>query len=514
MASSVEALLETIRTANTNISNRLGRLDEHIHAIIQAGEEILRKIRSGGLNDLQITEIREKLEDLRVKTMRNINAKNGRIAEIERIFAELLAAVSPNGQQEEEEEEEEEEEQLQQALQPFSTKTQEQMLSYAVPIRQAFQENPIALQTIQEVYEAFRRGEVDAPRFIHYLRRFVILLNIGAKNLPSEANYTQKGFRALTNILNAKTGYTVSVEPPLPPLSTPADFKLLQEAVPRMLPPKVNIQELLRSQTIAQSDVELYYLIGTLISLYGKHEPTQLLTNQVPPPRNSAFEPAITLLTKESVKLNLQTIPDENKLPVNANNSRKIAHLKTITDGIDSLKSFLRQNETNPINRGLLAYVDTYYTGKPPQTLVGAMVSKHKPILLYILSLANTTVPDFIAGIQVKIPIFDKSDILARKDILGLVIAEFPEGQKTQFEVVQTGIMAELEAAAQRGGYKSRCGCGIPARRTLRGGRRRKTKAATRKPATRKTKPATRKTKAATRKTKAKAKAKTRKSRR
>jgi len=135
------------------------------------------------------------------------------------------------------------------------------------------------------------------------------------------------------------------------------------------------------------------------------------------------------------------------------------------------------------------------------------MVTKHKPILLYILSLANTTVPDFIAGIQVKIPIFDKSDIQARVDILGLVIAEFPEGQKTQFEVVQTGIMAELEAAAQRGGYKSRCGCGIPSRRTLRGGRRRKTK-----PATRKTKPATRKTKPATRKTKAKAK--TRKSRR
>ena len=328
MASSVEALLEKIRTANTNISNRLGRLDEHIHAIIQAGEEILRKIRSGGLNDLQITEIREKLEDLRLKTMRNINAKNGRIEEIERIFTELLAAVSPNGQQEEEEEEEE----------------------------------------------------------------------------------------------------------------------------------------------------------------------------ALPTPATSPFEPAITLLTKESVKLNLQTIPDENKLPVNANNSRKIAHLKTITDGIDSLKSFLRQNETNPINRGLLAYVDTYYTGKPPQTLVGAMVTKHKPILLYILSLANTTVPDFITGIQVKIPIFDKSDISARKDILGLVIAEFPEGQKTQFEVVQTGIMAELEAAAQRGGYKSRCGCGIPARRTSRGGRRRKTK-----PATRKTKPATRK---------AKAKAKTRKSRR
>ena len=328
MASSVEALLEKIRTANTNISNRLGRLDEHIHAIIQAGEEILRKIRSGGLNDLQITEIREKLEDLRLKTMRNINAKNGRIEEIERIFTELLAAVSPNGQQEEEEEEEE----------------------------------------------------------------------------------------------------------------------------------------------------------------------------ALPTPATSPFEPAITLLTKESVKLNLQTIPDENKLPVNRNNSRKIAHLKTITDGIDSLKTFLQQDLTNPINRGLLAYVDTYYTGKPPQTLVGAMVTKHKPILLYILSLANTTVPDFITGIQVKIPIFDKSDISARKDILGLVIAEFPEGQKTQFEVVQTGIMAELEAAAQRGGYKSRCGCGIPARRTLRGGRCRKTK-----PATRKTKPATRKTKA---------KAKTRKSRR
>jgi hypothetical protein len=330
MASSVEALLENIRTANTNISNRLGRLDEHIHAIIQAGEEILRKIRSGGLNDLQITEIREKLEDLRVKTMRNINAKNGRIEEIERIFAELLAAVSPNGQQEEEEEEEEEE--------------------------------------------------------------------------------------------------------------------------------------------------------------------------VLPTPATSPFEPANTLLTKDSVKLNLQAIPDVDRLPVSANNSGKIAHLKTITDGIDSLKTFLQQDLTNPINRGLLAYVDTYYTGKPPQTLVGAMVTKHKPILLYILSLANTTVPDFIAGIQVKIPIFDKSDISARKDILGLVIAEFPEGQKTQFEVVQTGIMAELEAAAQRGGYKSRCGCGIPARRTLRGGRRRKTKGATRK-----TKPATRKTMA---------KAKTRKSRR
>ena len=474
MASTVEALLDKIRAANTNISNRLGRLDEHIHAIIEAGEKILAKIRSGGLNDIQIAQIREKLEELRVKTMRNINAKNGRIAEIDRIFTELLAAVSPNGQ----EEGEGGEEQLSQALQPFSAKTQEQMLSYALPIRQAFQENPIAKQTIQEVYEAFQRGEVDAPRFIHYLRRFVILLNIGAKNLPSEANYTQKGFRALTNILNAKTGYTVSVEPPLPQLSTPADFQQIQVAVQRMLPPKVNIQALLRSQTLAQSDVELYYLIGTLISDFEKEKrkPTQLLTNQVPasgvpPPATSPFEPASTPLTKESVEAKLLAIPDDSSLPQTITATQ--IHLKKITDGIDSLKRFLQQNDS-PINRGLFAYIDRNYTQTFPKSLVGAMVNKHKPILLYILSLANITVQQFITAIQVNIPIFKMSDISARKDILGLVIAEFPEGQTEQFKNVQNTIMAELERAAQRGGYKTRCGCGIPARRTLRGGRRRK----------------------------------------
>lgn len=482
MAASLDQLLGKIADANTNISNRIGTLGTHIDSIVEAAQKILDKIRSGSLRPDQIAQIRDKLEDLRVKTMRNINAKNGRIAEIDRIFKELLAAVSPNGQEEGEEEEEEEEgeEQLSQALQAFSPQTQEQMLSYALPIRQAFQENPIAKQTIQEVYEAFQRGEVDAPRFIHYLRRFVILLNIGAKNLPSQANYTQKGFRALTNILNAKTGYTVSVEPPLPQLSTPADFQQIQVAVQRMLPPKVNIQALLRSQTLAQSDVELYYLLHSILEvreerqgLTNQRQTNQqgapLLMNQVPPA--SPLEFASPPLTKESVEAKLLAIPDDSSLPQTITATQ--IHLKKITDGIDSLKRFLQQNDS-PINRGLFAYIDRNYTETFPKSLVGAMVNKHKPILLYILSLANITVQQFITAIQVNIPIFKMSDISARKDILGLVIAEFPEGQTEQFKNVQNTIMAELERAAQRGGYKTRCGCGIPARRTLRGGRRRK----------------------------------------
>ena len=94
----LEELLDKIRTANTNISSRLGILNDHITEIVEAGKEILRKIQSGHLKPGEIAQIRDRIEELRAKTMRNINSRNGRIVEIQRIFDELLA-ISPTAPQ-------------------------------------------------------------------------------------------------------------------------------------------------------------------------------------------------------------------------------------------------------------------------------------------------------------------------------------------------------------------------------------------------------------------------------
>ena len=465
--SALDELLDKIRQANTNISNRLGSLNDHITQIVEAGKEILRKIQSGHLQPGQIAQIRDRIEALRVKTMSNIDSRNGRIAEIQRIFDELLAVsptaaqpvapvaqpVAPTNVSG-----------LEMALASFQPDTRDKILGYATPIADAFQENPIAMQTIKELFEGFKRGDLDAPRFIHYLRRFAILLNITGTNLPSEANYA-KGFKALTNVLNAKTGYKVSVEQPLPQLTNGKDYTTIQSAVQGMIP-NVNIPQLVSANKVAKSDIELFYILQTVMR-FMEGQPQlanqgQLqLTNQAQGPSANNGNLA------KQVEDNLEAIPDVEKLPLNVNG--RTTHLRKIINGINSLKAYLNQDTTNPINRGLLAYIERNYTlpeENSAKSFVGTMKQKHKPVLTFILSLANTTVEEFKRGILTKIPIFNKSDTRARFDILGLVIAEFPEAEREQFKDPQDSIMGEL--TAQQGGRRS-CGCGIKGgRRTLR----------------------------------------------
>ena len=471
--SALDELLDKIRQANTNISNRLGSLNDHITQIVEAGKEILRKIQSGHLQPGQIAQIRDRIEALRVKTMSNIDSRNGRIAEIQRIFDELLAVsptaaqpvapvaqpVAPTNVSG-----------LEMALASFQPDTRDKILGYATPIADAFQENPIAMQTIKELFEAFQRGDLDAPRFIHYLRRFAILLNITGTNLPSEANYA-KGFKALTNVLNAKTGYKVSVEQPLPQLTNGKDYTTIQSAVQGMIP-NVNIPQLVSANNIARSDVELFYILQMVIRfIEGQLQVANQgkLANQSQGPSANNGNLANKAEAKQ-VEANINAIPDTIFVLKNENGQNQ---LNKITYGINSLKAYLNKDTTNHINRGLLSYINDKYTFTDESVIkshVSGMKQIHKPVLKFILYLANTTVEEFNRRIKEKLTdlypgslIHEKQDIGARTGILRSVI-----GPTTNLNTYIKSQNKSEQVNAQQGGRRS-CGCGIKGgRRTLR----------------------------------------------
>jgi len=320
---SVEQLIEKIQEANTNISGRLGRLDQHITNIIRSAQELLMKIRSGKLTPDQTSLIRERLEQLRTTTLRNINAKNSRITEIDKIFTEILKYLSPNG-------------------------------------------------TIAQ--------------------------------------------------MNGAPANTILPE----------------------------IAEIPESPTIAESPKNA----------------------ESPTIAESPQSNLVNSIRKDDVKDTLLAIPDD---------TTRVGKYQTdaIIKGIETLVNYLKQTES-PINNGLLKYLNDIYAEKEPQSLVGAIKAKHKPVLLYILSLANTTPDEFLELIQRPItnplgePIYPRSDLQTRVAILNVVknIPEFPDNEQSQ--AVYSSLNTQL---GQQGGKRNRktrmgCGCGVK----LGGRRNRKTR--------------------------------------
>ena len=342
---SFQELLDTIDTANTKISNRLGVLDTHIDAIINSGKALLVKIKSGVLLPDQIAQIRSKINSLRDSTLANIGSKNSRISEVEKVFNELLGVSSP--------------------------------------------EKVAAAKVSDTVAKVPNRQN---------------LLNYGnVEDLFSSAS-------------NAPAKYTVA---------TGDDYEKDQFAK--------NIQKRMNIQASVN------------------REKTQELQKQ--------FQKRLAVLYA------IDAIPDSNEI-------RNETHVQQITDAIEAIRVLLQENLQNPINAGLLEYLNQRYS-ENLRSLVGEMKAKHKPVLKYIVSLAGDLIY-FTERIQRPIGIFLKADLQERISILTAVIASLPEENRPNLKGYLNTLYEERQK--QSGGKrKTRCGCGLKGgRRTRKTSRRRR----------------------------------------
>ena len=161
----------------------------------------------------------------------------------------------------------------------------------------------------------------------------------------------------------------------------------------------------------------------------------------------------------------IDAIPDSNEI-------RNETHVQQITDAIEAIRVLLQENLQNPINAGLLEYLNQRYS-ENLRSLVGEMKAKHKPVLKYIVSLAGDLIY-FTERIQRPIGIFLKADLQERISILTAVIASLPEENRPNLKGYLNTLYEERQK--QSGGKrKTRCGCGLKGgRRTRKTSRRRR----------------------------------------
>jgi hypothetical protein len=563
MEASLTKLLDTINEANTNITNRIGTLGTHIEDILDAGRKILKQIELGLLSPRNIDMIYDKLQQLRTKTLSSINEKNGKITEIQSMFAKLLAAVSPNGmreggeeeeeeeeesddeeesdEEEEEEEQDEEEESLtvevKNALQDISPKSQTQMIPYAKAIIEAYQQNPITIQLIREIFTAFNTKQINVERFIHYINNFPLLLNLRATNLPTEANYARNPMTALTNVLNQTTAYPkpIANSQEHPPLSSPEDHARIQTAVKSMLPTNTNIRNLLASSKLSQYVLDVVYIFKILETRMKKlstsinkksrglpianqpkasnslpnrssifePEPKTPTNSQKPasnglPNRSSIFEPETKTPTNKNInRQNLENV--SRTLNTNIKGAKDITKLKLELE-IYKDNGLIPDQVLDPIKQNILKLLITKVKSITQNTSVNTLSTKlthDNRILLGLIDYVSSVIPtkQSLSGLN---PTQKEAEKRNQIKLLTYILEDLDNDTKgstfsTTFPYTNSrynrikGIFRNkigkfTTNIPYKGGHrKTRCGCGISARRTLRGGRRRKTQAGTRK---------------------------------
>ena len=406
---SFQELLDTIDTANTKISNRLGVLDTHIDAIINSGKALLVKIKSGVLLPDQIAQIRSKINSLRDSTLANIGSKNSRISEVEKVFNELLGVSSPE--------------------KVAAAKVSDTVAK--VPNRQ----NLLNYGNVEDLFSSASNApaKYTVAKGVPNRQNLLNYGNVGElfSSAPkAPAKYTvAKGEPNRQNLLNyGNVGDLFSSAPNAPAKYTVAtgdDYEKDQFAK--------NIQKRMNIQASVN------------------REKTQELQKQ--------FQKRLAVLYA------IDAIPDSNEI-------RNETHVQQITDAIEAIRVLLQENLQNPINAGLLEYLNQRYS-ENLRSLVGEMKAKHKPVLKYIVSLAGDLIY-FTERIQRPIGIFLKADLQERISILTAVIASLPEENRPNLKGYLNTLYEERQK--QSGGKrKTRCGCGLKGgRRTRKTSRRRR----------------------------------------
>ena len=508
---SFQELLDTIDTANTKISNRLGVLDTHIDAIINSGKALLVKIKSGVLLPDQIAQIRSKINSLRDSTLANIGSKNSRISEVEKVFNELLGVSSPEkvaaakvsdtvakvpnrqnllnyGNVED-------------LFSSASNAPAKYTVAKGVPNRQ----NLLNYGNVGELFSSgsnapakytVAKGEPNRQNLLNYGN--VGDLFSSAPNAPAKYTVAKgEANRNRKNLLNyGNVGELFSSAPNAPAKYTVAKGEANRNR--KNLLNYGNVGELFSSAsnapakyTVAKGEPNRnrknllnYGNVGELFSSASNapakytvatgddYEKDQFAKNiqkrmniQASVNREKTQELQKQFQKRLAVLYAIDAIPDSNEI-------RNETHVQQITDAIEAIRVLLQENLQNPINAGLLEYLNQRYS-ENLRSLVGEMKAKHKPVLKYIVSLAGDLIY-FTERIQRPIGIFLKADLQERISILTAVIASLPEENRPNLKGYLNTLYEERQK--QSGGKrKTRCGCGLKGgRRTRKTSRRRR----------------------------------------
>ena len=518
-------LIQKITDANANITAKFGNLSGHIESIINAANALLNKLKEGNLTQTQLDIIKEKLEELKQKTFENIGAKNTRIGEIERVFDEIMRYLSSTaanridnfgdisdpyegakpaekyevatGNNYEKEKAAREKEN---AARKLKTNIETRMI-----IKDEYNKQSKEKQR-REVYEALHKNTpiVTPYRIPESTNSPEVQQLFAVSNQPfltgaindSEIEKYKIYVKAIRTLLESKLdGFTFDRDGLNRIFNSPIAKDRLERILNNPLTKfKIEIQ---------QPEFPDYIKHGS--QFMGdpriRNEDPKNIT------RRKFSEDAWTNLTNYFIELDTKLNPSakkplnifepSNPLIINADlvlqNINEIPDSTTrlssdqdikIKDAITSLKTLLEQTDSskNKINAGLLDYVNTRYNN-PPNSYIGEMANKHKPVLKYIVSLTNKTIDEFKDKILTPIGIFTKSDIRVRNDILISVVSKLTPEEKTEYELNDTNTtitQIQNNMQLQQGGrYKNTrknrmaCGCGIKfgGRRTLKKGK-------------------------------------------